>query len=79
MSKSQHQLMNAWNKMYPVVQWECERAKRIIALQGNTNRVVQSRLNGCDLLVCVGRIIFTLAYHKTILNLTNNINNKHLK
>ncbi|TCT63749.1 hypothetical protein EDB40_101241 [Vibrio crassostreae] len=31
------------DKMYPVEQWECERATRITALQGNTNRVVQSR------------------------------------
>ncbi|NGZ15574.1 endonuclease I [Vibrio aestuarianus] len=45
MSKSQRQLMNAWDKMYPVEQWECERAKRITALQGNTNGVVQDR---CD-------------------------------
>ncbi|SGY95004.1 endonuclease [Moritella viscosa] len=43
MSKSQRQLMNAWDKMYPVEQWECERARRITELQGNTNSVVQSR------------------------------------
>ncbi|MGI2109719.1 endonuclease [Shewanella frigidimarina] len=43
MSKSQRQLMNAWDKMYPVVQWECDRAKRITALQGNMNNIVQNR------------------------------------
>lgn len=29
MSKSQDQLMNAWDKVYPVNDWECNRAKRI--------------------------------------------------
>ena len=28
MSKQQRQLMNAWDKMYPVDSWECERAKK---------------------------------------------------
>lgn len=43
MSKSQRQLMNAWDKMYPVDQWECKRAKTITELQGNRNSIVQSR------------------------------------
>ena len=29
MSRQQRQLMDAWDKMYPVDQWECTRAKRI--------------------------------------------------
>lgn len=29
MSKSQAKLMDAWDKMYPVSEWECERASRI--------------------------------------------------
>ncbi|SGZ17490.1 endonuclease [Moritella viscosa] len=43
MSKSQRQLMNAWDKMYPVTEWECQRAKTIAQLQGNKNNVVQSQ------------------------------------
>ncbi|MDN2662637.1 endonuclease [Psychromonas sp. 14N.309.X.WAT.B.A12] len=43
MSKQQRQLMNAWDKMYPVNAWECERAKKISVLQKSSNLVVQSR------------------------------------
>jgi deoxyribonuclease-1 len=43
MSKSQNQLMNAWDKMYPVDAWECTRAKKITRLQKNKNDVVMSR------------------------------------
>ncbi len=46
MSKAQKQLMNAWDKMYPVSDWECERAERIAKLQGNKNEVVISRCAG---------------------------------
>lgn len=41
MSRQQEQLMGAWDKMYPVDQWECTRAKRIEAAQGNENRFVK--------------------------------------
>lgn len=41
MSRQQEQLMGAWDKMYPVDQWECTRAKRIEAVQGNENRFVK--------------------------------------
>ncbi len=41
LSRQQEQLFNAWNKMYPVDQWECTRAKRIEKLQGNENRFVK--------------------------------------
>ncbi|ABM04301.1 Deoxyribonuclease I [Psychromonas ingrahamii 37] len=43
MSKSQKQLMNAWDKMYPVNEWECKRAKKITSLQGGDNNVVKLR------------------------------------
>ncbi len=43
MSNAQKQLMNAWDKTYPVSQWECERAERIAKLQGNPNNIVISR------------------------------------
>jgi deoxyribonuclease-1 len=45
MSKSQRQLMNTWDKMYPVDVWECARTKKIIALQKSDNDVVMSRCN----------------------------------
>ncbi len=43
MSKAQRQLMNAWDKMYPVTDWECLRAERIFKLQKNKNEVVARR------------------------------------
>ena len=43
MSRQQRQLMNAWDKMYPVDGWECLLAKRITELQRSDNMVVQSR------------------------------------
>ncbi len=42
LSKQQKQLMNAWNKQYPVDQWECERNERIFKVQGNRNPFVHS-------------------------------------
>ena len=45
MSKSQKQLMNAWDKTYPVAAWECERAEKIANIQKNVNEVVESRCN----------------------------------
>jgi deoxyribonuclease-1 len=43
MSKAQRQLISAWDKMYPVTDWECSRAKKIFKLQKNKNEVVASR------------------------------------
>ena len=43
MSRQQQQLMMAWDKMYPVDHWECQRAARIAKLQGNKNSIVESR------------------------------------
>lgn len=43
MSKSQHQLMSAWDKQCPVNVQECQRAKQIAAIQLNDNEIVKSR------------------------------------
>jgi deoxyribonuclease-1 len=43
MSKSQKQLMSAWDRMHPVSDWECERARRIESIQLNTNPILNSR------------------------------------
>lgn len=43
MSKSQRQLMNAWDKMYPVDAWECARTKKITILQQSENKIIKSR------------------------------------
>ncbi len=43
MSKSQRQLMSAWDKMHPVNAWECARAKKITSLQQSENMIVKSR------------------------------------
>lgn len=45
MSKSQRQLMSAWDKQYPVSSWECKRAERIEKLQGNVNTIIKERCN----------------------------------
>lgn len=34
LSRQQTQLFNAWNKQYPVTDWECERDERIAKVQG---------------------------------------------
>lgn len=43
MSKSQRKLMLAWDKLYPISNWECQRAHRIEKLQGNSNPVLTAR------------------------------------
>ncbi len=43
MSKAQKQLMQAWDRQYPITPVECERAKRIKEHQGNTNPVLAAR------------------------------------
>ena len=40
MSDTSKKMMQAWDKMYPVDAWECEREKRIEKLQKNANRFV---------------------------------------
>ncbi|MDF7681427.1 deoxyribonuclease I [Enterobacteriaceae bacterium ESL0689] len=41
LSRQQTQLFTAWDKMYPVSAWECERDGRIAKIQGNHNPYVQ--------------------------------------
>ena len=43
MGRPQRQLMEAWDRMYPPDVWECTRARRIAALQGNPNKITQAR------------------------------------
>jgi deoxyribonuclease-1 len=43
LSRQQAQLMQAWDKQYPTSPWECTRAKRIAALQGNVNPIMAAR------------------------------------
>ncbi len=43
MSKSQKKLMQAWDKIYPVSDWECKRDERISHLQGNHNKFVYDK------------------------------------
>ncbi|RXJ72297.1 deoxyribonuclease I [Veronia nyctiphanis] len=40
LAKAQVQLMNAWDKTYPVTAWECERDRKIAAIQKNHNPFV---------------------------------------
>lgn len=40
LSRQQTQLFQAWDKLYPVTDWECERDKRIAKIQGNNNPYV---------------------------------------
>lgn len=41
MSRQQEQLMDAWDRMYPVSDWECLRARRVEGTQGNENPFVK--------------------------------------
>lgn len=41
LSRQQQQLFEAWDKMHSIDAWECTRAKRIEALQGNANTRVK--------------------------------------
>ncbi|MGE4264537.1 MAG: endonuclease I family protein [Desulfovibrio sp.] len=43
LSRQQEQLMDAWDRMHPVDQWECTRAERIEGLQGNENPMVKGQ------------------------------------
>lgn len=40
LSRQQRQLMEAWDRQYPASQWECERDRRIAAIQNNHNPYV---------------------------------------
>ncbi|HGU9810147.1 DNA-specific endonuclease I [Enterobacter hormaechei subsp. hoffmannii] len=41
LSRQQTQLFNAWDKLYPVTDWECQRDERIAKVQGNHNPYVR--------------------------------------
>jgi deoxyribonuclease-1 len=43
MGKPQAKLMQAWDRLYPVSEWECQRARRIGTIQGNPNRIMTAR------------------------------------
>lgn len=43
LSRQQEQLMDAWDALHPVDQWECIRARRIEAVQGNENPLVKKQ------------------------------------
>lgn len=43
LSRQQSRLFQAWDRMFPVDEWECTRAARIEKLQGNPNDIVKSR------------------------------------
>lgn len=45
LSRQDRQLMEAWDRQYPVDAWECERARRIEKIQGNSNERVA---NACQ-------------------------------
>lgn len=42
LSDQQRKLFHAWDKKYPVDEWECTRAKRIERIQGNENPFVKN-------------------------------------
>lgn len=42
-SEKNRKLFEAWNKSYPVTQWECERAGRIKKIQGNENQILSGQ------------------------------------
>jgi deoxyribonuclease I len=41
-SNKNEKLFEAWDKLYPVTPWECQRAKRIEVVQGNPNPILQA-------------------------------------
>ena len=44
-SKKNRKLINAWSKLDPVDEWECERSRRIQKIQKNVNKILK---NLCD-------------------------------
>ncbi|MGR5555815.1 endonuclease [Vibrio fortis] len=46
LSRQQRQLMEAWDRQYPVTKIECTRLARIKPIQGNTNPILEARCNG---------------------------------
>lgn len=52
MSDSQRKLMTAWDKLYPVEEWECKRTCRIEKIQGNQNDITRKRCQEINLWNC---------------------------
>jgi len=48
-SEKNEKLFEAWDKMYPVDAWECERTRLIRTIQGNRNEIVESRCKAAGL------------------------------
>lgn len=48
-SDKNRKLFEAWDKMYPVDAWECERTRKIFEIQGNRNEIVESRCKAAGL------------------------------
>lgn len=46
LSRQQTQLFTAWDRLYPVTAWECQRDNRIASVQGNHNPYVQRACQG---------------------------------
>lgn len=42
-SEKNRKLVEAWDKLHPVDEWECQRAKKIQAIQGNENPILKAR------------------------------------
>ena len=42
-SNKNEKLYAAWDKLFPVTQWECERSDRIQKIQGNVNEILKLR------------------------------------
>ena len=40
LSKQEHKMMEVWNKLDPVDEWERIKNKRVFKLQGNLNRYI---------------------------------------
>ncbi len=62
LSRQQTQLFNAWDKMYPVTDWECERDERIAKVQGNHNPYVQRACQCAKELTYTSGILFVNPY-----------------
>jgi deoxyribonuclease-1 len=45
-SEKNKKLFEAWDKMHAVTDWECKRARKIQAVQGNENKILLGRCKG---------------------------------
>ena len=42
-SKKMKKMLQVWDNVHPVTEWECIRAKRIEKIQGNPNKIVNEK------------------------------------